>query len=100
MACWAADCLYFEFPDRLLASGAGEVRARHVARFEEPNLFGRLIKRIAVGDVVVDEEVVTRSFPDGPGEVDVVAIYQVADGLISRAWFRMGPSRLHALAGA
>ncbi|BBK41451.1 hypothetical protein STVA_14710 [Allostella vacuolata] len=97
---WADDCRYYAFPDRLLASGKAEVRARHLARFEEPNLFGRLVARTALDDLVVDREVVTRTFAegpgaDGPGEVDVLAIYQVEAGRIARAWFKMGAPRLH-----
>jgi len=95
MLWWADDCQCYEFPSRLLASGAAEVRERHVARFKEPNLHGTLIKRIAVANVVVDQETVTRTFPDGPGEVDVVAIYEVENGRIAKAWFKMGPMRLH-----
>ena len=97
---WADDCRYYAFPDRLLASGKAEVRARHLARFEEPNLFGRLVARTALDDLVVDREVVTRTFAegpgaDGPGEVDVLAIYQVEAGRIARAWFSTGTPRLH-----
>jgi hypothetical protein len=95
LACWADDCQYYEFPSRLLASGAAEVRERHRVRFQEPNLFGRLINRIAVCNLVVDQETVTRTFADGPGEVDVVAIYEVEDGRIAKAWFRMGVPRRH-----
>jgi hypothetical protein len=95
MAWWAEDCQYYEFPSRLLASGAVAIRDRHITRFKEPNLFAALIRRIAVANVVVDQETVTRTFPEGPGEVDVVAIYEVEDGKISKAWFKMGPPRLH-----
>lgn len=98
MPWWSEDCHYYEFPDRLFARGAAEIRERHLTRFKEPNLRGRLIKRIAVANVVVDQETVTRSFPDGPGEVDVVAIYQIEDGRIAKAWFKMGPPRLHSTA--
>ncbi len=94
MLWWADDCQYYEFLSRLLASGAAEIRERHVARFKEPNLHGTLVKRIAVANVVVDQETVTRTFPDGPGEVDVVAIYEVENGKIAKAWFKMGPPRL------
>lgn len=95
MECWADDCEYYEFPSRLLASGVAEVRERHVERFKEPNLFGTLIKRIAVANVVVDQETVTRTFPDGPGEVDVIAIYEIESGKIAKAWFKMGQPRLY-----
>ena len=99
MQWWADDCQYYEFPSRLLASGAAEVRERHVARFKEPDLHGVLVKRIAVANVVVDRETVTRTFPDGLGEVDVVAIYEVESSRIAKAWFKMGPPRLHAIKG-
>ena len=96
MQWWADDCQYYEFPSRLLASGAAEVRERHVARFKEPILHGVLVKRIAVANVVVDQKTVTGTFQDGPGEVDVVAIYEVENGRIAKAWFKMGPPRLHS----
>jgi hypothetical protein len=41
-------------------------------------------------------EVVTRTFPDGPGEIDVIAIYEIGNGKIEKAWFKMGTPRLHA----
>lgn len=95
MQWWADDCEYYEFPSRLLASGAAQIRERHVKRFEESNLFGRLIHRAVVGNMVVDQECVTRTFPEGPGEIDVLAIYEVSDGKIAKAWFKMGTPRLH-----
>lgn len=95
MPWWSEDGQYYEFPDRLLARGAAEIRERHIARFKEPNLQGRLLKRIVVANVVIDHETVTRSFTDGPGEVDVIAIYEVENGKIARAWFKMGAPRLH-----
>ncbi|MGG1948440.1 nuclear transport factor 2 family protein [Trinickia sp. NRRL B-1857] len=95
MQWWSDDCEYYEFPSRLLARGAAEIRERHVKRFEESNLFGRLIHRAVVGNLVVDQECVTRTFPKGPGEIDVLAIYEVSGGKIAKAWFKMGTPRLH-----
>lgn len=94
MRWWAEDCEYFAFPSTLLARGAAAVRERHAERFREPELFGTLLARIVVGNVVVDHETVRRSFPEGPGEVDVIGIYEVRDGKIARAWFKMGERRL------
>jgi hypothetical protein len=94
MACWADNAEYYEFPSRLLARGAQDIRARHLSRFEEPNLHGHLIHRGVVGNTVFDQERVTRDFPEGVGEVDVLAIYEVVDGKIARAWFKMGAPRL------
>lgn len=94
MACWAPDARIYAHPDTLLADGAPAIRARHELRFREPNLFGRLLQRMSVGNTVVDREEVTRSFPEGPGRVDVIAIYELADEKIARAWFVMGEPRL------
>lgn len=95
MPAWAQDCEYYAFPDTLLARGSAQVRERHLERFKEPDLHGRLVHRMVNGDMVVDQEVVTRNFADGRGEVDVVAIYEVRDGQIAKAWFRLGAPRLH-----
>jgi hypothetical protein len=97
MSCWADDCETYEFPDKLLARGAANVRIRNIERFRETNLFARLINRIAADDMVIDQEIVSRTFPEGPGEVDVIAIYQVRGGKIAKAWFKMGTPRLYAL---
>jgi len=90
MSCWAEDAQYFAFPSDLLAEGKQPIRERHVARFREPDLYGQLVSRMNVGDLVVDQEIVTRNFPEGRGRVDVIAIYEVADGRIAKAWFKMG----------
>ena len=93
---WSADdCQYHEFPMRLLANGAPEILERHVARFRESNLYGELIKRIVVANIVVYQETVTRTFPEGPGEIDVIAIYEVDNGKLANAWFKTGSPRLH-----
>ena len=90
MAFWADDAQYFEHPSKLLANGASEIRERHIIRFKEPDLYGRLIHRMAVGNKVVDQEIVTRNFPDGPGRADVIAIYEVERGKIAETWFIIG----------
>lgn len=94
MQWWADDCQYYAFPFILLADGAARIRERHIERFKEPGLHGRLINRMVVGNMVVDQEVVTRRFPEGPGEVDVIAIYEVEAGKIARAWFKLGTPRI------
>lgn len=94
MACWTEDAKIYAHPDTLLADGAAAIRARHELRFREPNLFGRLVQRMSAGNTVVDREVVTRTFPEGPGQVDVIAIYELAEGRITRGWFVMGEPEL------
>ncbi len=95
MRWWAPDCRYLAFPDTLLAEGAAAIRARHVERFAEPDLRGTLLRSV-VGNLVVDHETVRRTFPEGPGELDVLCFYEVENGLIARAWFRIGERRLDA----
>lgn len=90
MTYWADDALYYEFPDTLLASGVAAIRERHLVRFEEPNLFGRLMSRTVLNNKVVDIEVVSRTFPEGTGHIDAVCIYELAGGKITKAWFVMG----------
>ncbi|HXC28617.1 MAG TPA: GNAT family N-acetyltransferase [Stellaceae bacterium] len=93
MACWADDAQVFEHPSTLLARGAADIRERHIARFKEPDLHGHLVHRIVIGDKIVDQEIVTRNFPEGVGRIDVVAIYQVERGKIAAAWFIFGARR-------
>ena len=75
MLWWADDCQYYAFPDTLLANGAEEIRARHITRFLEPHLFGKLLSRVTVGNMVVDYETVRRTFDQGPGELEVICMY-------------------------
>src|SRR5687768_14085830 len=90
MSHWVDDAQYYAHPSDLLASGAAQIRQRHVARFREPNLHGRLIHRMAIGNLVIDHEVVSRTFPEGPGRVEVIAIYEVEGEKIAKAWFKIG----------
>ncbi len=90
MRFWADDAEFYAFPSELLARGADQIRDRHIERFREPNLRATLVKRIAVGNMVVDQEIVDRTFPEGLGRVDVIAIYEIADGKIAKAWFKVG----------
>jgi hypothetical protein len=91
---YADDAQLFEHPAKLLASGAAELRHRFVSRFQEPNLRAVLLKRIVAGSVVVDHERVTRTFPEGAGEIELVMIYEVKEGRIAKAWSIAGTKRI------
>lgn len=95
MIWWANDCQYYAFPTGLLADGAAEIRERHIERFKDANLHGALLTRVVIGNIVVDHETVTRTFLEGPGDIDVLCIYEVENGKIAKAWFKMGERRLH-----
>jgi hypothetical protein len=92
---YAPDARQYAHPGTLLATGAAEIRARMAARFEEPNLHARLLRRVVMGNIVIDHEEVTRTFPEGTGTVEMVAIYEVVDGRIASASVQVSKQRLH-----
>jgi hypothetical protein len=96
VAIYADDVRQYEHPDKLVAQGSADIRARFAARFREPNLHARLLNRIVVGNLVIDHECVTRTFPEGTGTIELAAMYEVKDGRITQAWFRYGAKTLDA----
>ncbi len=94
MATYAENIELFEHPSKLLASGAAQVRERQAARLQEPNIHAALNSRMVMGNVVIDQETVTRTFPEGPGRIELMAIYEVQQGKIAKAWFLFGPKTL------
>ena len=96
LAVYAEDAEMFEHPARRVARGSAGLRARFITRFQEPNLRATLLKRIVSGNTVVDHESVLRTFPEGPGRIELVMIYEVKDGRIARAWSIAGPRTLGA----
>ena len=93
LATYAPDAQQFEFPDKLLATGTAQLSERFAARFREPNLHAQLLHRSVLGDKVIDHEELTRTFPEGPGKIQLLAIYQVQAGRIAKAWFVSGGQR-------
>ena len=59
-------------------------------------MHARLVNRIAIGNQVIDQEVITRNFPEpeGIGAIELIAMYEVRGERIVRAWFRFGEKRL------
>jgi hypothetical protein len=94
LATYSADAQLFEHPSKLLASGHAELRERYVARFKEPNLHAAVVKRIVMGNVVIDHEEVTRTFPEGTGKSQAIALYEVRDGKIVKTWLLLGSKTL------
>jgi hypothetical protein len=58
------------------------------------NLHATLLSRTVMGHVVVDHEEVRRTFPEGPGRLELMMIYEVQHGRIARAWTIAGPKTL------
>lgn len=71
----------------LVARGHAAMRPRFLARFSEPDLHATLLHRAVVGNFVMDHERVTRNLPEGRGEVEMLCVYEVLDGLIVKASF-------------
>jgi hypothetical protein len=94
LAIYADDARMYEHPATLLAEGSTALRERFAARFQEPNLHAKLLKRMVMGNYVVDHERVTRTFPEGPGSVEMVMTYEVRDGKIIKAWAIVGAKTL------
>lgn len=86
LAIYAEDARLFEHPATLLAAGTAQLRERFAARFREPNLHAQLLNRMVMGNLVVDQERVTRTFPEGAGTIELIMIYEVRDDRIARAW--------------
>jgi hypothetical protein len=94
LAAYADDAQSFEHPAKLLASGSVQLGERFRVRFQEPNLHATLVKRIVMRNIVVDHEKVTRTFPEGPGMLELLMIYDVQNGRIAKAWSIVGPKML------
>jgi hypothetical protein len=99
METYDEDAEQFEHPDKLLARGSQQIRERSALRFKEPNLHARLIHRIVMGNKVFDHELVARTFPEGTGQIELVAIYEVQNGKIIKAWFAFGEKSLDIKSG-
>ena len=76
-----------------LARGHNAIRKRMEDRFKDTKLHAKLIHRTSMENIVVDHELVTRTFPDGPGAVEMICIYEVAAGKIKKATFAIGQAR-------
>ena len=94
LATYSAQARQYEFPAVLAATGTDQIRARMGVRFQEPDLYARLVQRAVMGNIVIDQEIVTRNFADGIGTVDVVAIYEIVDGQIASATVQVSNQRL------
>lgn len=96
LATYAPDAEQYALHGALLAKGHDAMRQRFAERFREPDLYARLLSRTLIGDVVVDHEIITRNFPEGPGTVEMLCLYEVQDGLIRKATFATGAKTLLA----
>jgi hypothetical protein len=78
----------------VIARGAAERRERYAKVFADETLRAEIVNRIVVGNAVVDHERVSRTFPEGRGTLEAIAMYVVENGKITRVWFRRGEIKL------
>jgi hypothetical protein len=64
--------------------GQSKLREVYAKRFASPGLHATIVNRIEIGDKVIDHERVVGIEAE---PIEAVAVYQVADGLISAVWF-------------
>ena len=85
-ACFGAEAVLAEFGGAVTHAGLEAVRQRYASLFaEHPGNRARLVCRMAVGDVVIDDEEIVRG-PETP-LFRAIAIYTVKNGLITRVDF-------------
>lgn len=88
--CYAEDACQYAMPATLLARGRAEIGARMAQRFKDPALQARLLQRQVLGSFVIDREVVTRQFDDGPGWIELLCVFELREGRIASASFAFG----------
>ena len=86
VACYARDAVITNAAGDLLADGHAGIRRMYGDLFaNSPQLAGRIVNRIVVGDFVADhEEVQGFNRPGSPDSIRAIAVYQVVAGKIGR----------------
>lgn len=90
LACYHPQAVQQDFQGQLLADGHEQLSLRISQRFLEPDLHASLLNRMVMEDWVIDHERITRNFPEGKGQVEMLCSYQVKQGLIVKALFQIG----------
>ena len=84
MATYAKDVKLYNFPNTLRSEGQDPMRKSYASFFENtPDLNCKILKRMVIGNKVVDHEEVTRNGTTS----NAVAVYEVDNGLISKVTF-------------
>jgi hypothetical protein len=86
MTYFTEDCLVSGLNGTPTETNAAAVKARYAKAFAQfPENKAELLNRIAVGNTVVDHELVIRA--SGGEQFEIIAIYTFRDGLIARVDF-------------
>jgi hypothetical protein len=90
LATFADEVEIFGFPNTPSAKGKEEMRKRYTVRFSDTILHCIIVKRIVMGNTVIDHERVRVTLPEGPGVMEAIAMYEVHDGKIAKVTFIYG----------
>lgn len=83
---YAEDVKVYNFPDQLMYQGRDEMYGLYGRMFSRtPDLHCKLVKRMVMGNTVIDQEEVTINKSEPP--VKAVAIYKIKDGKIAEVYF-------------
>ncbi len=85
--CYAENVQLFRLQSsEMFCEGRDQLRQSYGTMFAtHPDLHCELVKRVVCGEIAIDEEKVSGLMADT--QLHAVAIYEVKDGLICRAWF-------------
>jgi hypothetical protein len=72
------------------------MRARFLGRIAEIDLHARLLSRTVMASIVVDFELITRNFSEGRGALEMLCVYEIADGRIHKASFATGEKTIQS----
>ena len=85
MALFHADAVIYDLPSGdVVAEGEEEIRSLYADRFSHEELYCAVTNQMEIGAYAIDREVLT-GLPGG--NVAVLAMYEVIDGLIKRIFF-------------
>ncbi len=79
------DAVIYDLPSGdVIAEGYEEIQSLYAQRFSNDELYCAVTNQMEIGDYAIDREVLT-GLPGG--QVQVLAMYEVLDGLIKRIFF-------------
>lgn len=88
LAAYSDDVRVYTYPNQLRYEGKDEMRQRYGSYFESlDSLHCEIVSRMIRGNVVIDQERVTRSAGKKESVVGAIAIYTVKDGKIVEVRF-------------
>jgi hypothetical protein len=96
-ATYASDAEIYEYPATLLMKGVAQIEEYYgTKRFVDPMLHATVEQRIVMSNIVVDYEKVVLNFPEGPGRMEAIAIYEVKAGRIAKLTLIRGKKTIDA----